>query len=158
MKSARAKRTKITPCVFLNYSAKLFRQPRGLEPRERQMRRKGPLFARDAQFFRSSVDIGRESLQIRRRHNARPEDPRMFFVGKETESTKIQSDEVLTPHAGKCPANACELCFWHFTDEFQRYVQIFQPHPAGLRRDRAKGLLQAGEVFPNRGGNLQRDE
>src|SRR5207249_11035408 len=98
MKFATVQGTEIALRVFLDRRAKFFRQPGRLKPRQRQMWGKRALFTRDAQFFCGSVDISRQSLQVRRRNNACPENAWMFFVGKETEPAKIQSDELLRPH------------------------------------------------------------
>src|SRR6266568_9074026 len=100
MELAGAKRTKIPRRVFLNRGAKFFRQSRTLKPRERQMRRKRLLFPRHAKVLRGLLDILRQSFQIRRSFNARPENARMFFVGKTAEPVKIERDGLIGPHAG----------------------------------------------------------
>src|SRR5260370_25045822 len=120
MKLVGAQRSKIARRVFPDHGAKFFRQPGRFESRERQVRRKGPLFTRDAKFLRTVVDIGSQGLQIRRRLDARPENARMFIVGEEAESAKIECDSSISAHAAESAANSCEVCFRHFSNEFQR--------------------------------------
>src|SRR6266581_154119 len=130
MELAGAKRTKIPRRVFLNRGAKFFRQSRTLKPRERQMRRKRPLFPRNAKLFGDPVDVRCQSFQISRSFNARPENARMFFVGEKAEPAKIERDGLIGPHAGESSSNGGELCFGHLPNEFERHVQIFRTHPA----------------------------
>src|SRR2546430_17488163 len=155
MKFAGAQRTKIARYFSLNHRTKFFLQPWRLEPRKRQMRRKGSLFRRNAEFLCSPVNISCQSLQVRRSFNARPENARMFFVWKKAESTKFQRDGLLGPHFCKRSANAGEFCLRCFTDKFERHVQIFGPHPFSLWRDRAKGMEQVRYVLSDRLGHLQ---
>src|SRR3979409_2492014 len=95
MKLIGTERTKCASHVFPDRCAKFFCQPRWLEARECQMRREWPLFPRDANFLRGHVDIGRQSFQIRRSLDARPESARMLIVGKEAESAKIEREGVI---------------------------------------------------------------
>src|SRR5229473_136639 len=158
MKLAGAQRTKLARRVFLNRRAKFFRQARWLEPRERQMRRKRPLFTRDAEFFRGPIDIGGKSFQIRRSLDPRPENARVFFVGEKPDSAKIERDRLLRTHASKSVSNGREFCFRHFPDEFKRHMKILRTYPARLRRDPAKRLDQRREISPHHSRNLQRDK
>src|SRR5260370_37631048 len=130
-----SQRTKIAPRVFLDRGAKLFRKPRRLEPRQRQMRRERPLFPRNAKFFRGLFDFRRQDFQIRRSLNTRPENARMFLVREKTESTKIKWDGFIGARTGQSASNGGEFCFGHFTNEFQRHVKIFWTQPPRLRRD-----------------------
>src|ERR1700686_1665663 len=120
MKLTRAQRSKFSHFVFLDRGAKFFRQPGRLESRQRQMRRKRPLFARDAKFFRGAVDISRQVFQIRRSLDAGPENARAFFVWEKAESAKIERDDLMGAGAGQSAANGRELCFRSFTNEFKR--------------------------------------
>src|SRR5260370_19671059 len=117
-------RSKIARRVFPDHGAKFLRQPGRFESRERQVRRKGPLFTRDAKFFRAVVDIGRQSFQIRRRLDARPENARMFIVGKKTESAKIECNGLIGARGSESVPNGRELWFPRFTNEFDRHVKI----------------------------------
>src|SRR5207302_1515948 len=88
-----------------------FRQLGRLEPRERQVRRKRPLFARDAKFFRGTVDFGRQSFQIRRSLDAGPENARAFLVGEKAEPAKINCCGLIGVHAGERTANGTPRSF-----------------------------------------------
>src|SRR5712692_5089713 len=105
MKLTCAERTKITRRVFLDRGAKFFRQPGRLEPRERQMRRKRPLFTRDAKSYRGLIDIGRQNCQIWRSLDAGPENAGMFFVGEKAEPAKIERDGLTGARTGESAAN-----------------------------------------------------
>src|SRR5260370_11124001 len=158
MKLTGAERSKIACRVFPDRGAKFFRRPGRFEPRERQVRRKRPMFTRDAKFFHGAVDVGRKHFQIRRSLDAGPENARMLIVGEKAESAKIESDGLLRAHAGESAANRSEFCFGHLTNKFERHVKILRAHPAGLRRDRAERLEQGPEIFSHRGGKLHRDK
>src|SRR5260370_20058874 len=138
-----AERSKIARRVFMDRGAKFLRRRRRLEPRERQVRREWPLFTRDAKFFRAVLDIGRQSFQIRRCLEARPEYARMLIVGEEAESAKIECDGLIGARAGESAANGCEFCFRRFTNEFQRHVKILRTHPA---RDRKSTRLNSSHT------------
>src|SRR5260370_14962699 len=99
MKLTGAEHSKIARHVFPDRGAKFFRQPGRLEPRERQVRRKRPLFTRDAKFFHGAVDIARKRFQIRRSLDAGPKNARMLIVREKAESAKIERDRLLGAHA-----------------------------------------------------------
>ncbi len=90
-----AQRSKSSHFVLPDRGTKFFRQSRRFESRQRQMRRKRPLFARDAKFFRGAVDIERQVFQIRRSLDAGPENARMFFIGEKAESAKIDRNGLI---------------------------------------------------------------
>src|ERR1700687_1129675 len=98
------------------------------------MRRKRPLFARDAKFFRGAVDISHQVFQIWRSLDAGPENARMFFVGEKAESAKIERDGLIGACAGESVSNSREFSFRHFTNEFERHVKILRTPPACLWR------------------------
>src|SRR6267143_1834689 len=129
MKLIGAERTKFAPHIFPDRVAKFFRQPGWFEARECQMRREWPLFPRDAKFFRGTVDICRQSFQIRRSLDARPENARMLIVGKEAETAKTERDGLIEARPGQSASNGREFCFRHFTNEFERHVKILRTHP-----------------------------
>src|SRR5207244_13589791 len=105
MKLTSAERTKLARRVLLNRGAKFLRQPGRPESREGQMRRKRPLFPRDAKSFRGLVDSGREGLQIPRSLDARPENARMFFVGEKAQTAKPESNRSIDAHGGERAPN-----------------------------------------------------
>src|SRR2546429_3399945 len=96
-----AERTKLSCRIFLDRGAKFFRQLGRLEPRERQVRRKRPLFTRDAKFFHRAVDFGRQSFQIRRSLDTRPENARAFFVGEKAEPAKLECNRLVGARGGE---------------------------------------------------------
>src|ERR1700675_176434 len=102
-----AERTKLARPVFLDREAKFIWQPGRLKPRERQVRRKRPLFARHAKFFHRALDIGRQSFQIRRSLDAGPENARAFFVGEEAESAKIECYGLIGARTDERTASGC---------------------------------------------------
>src|SRR5260370_42323667 len=126
-------RTKTARLVFLNRSTKSSRKPRRIEPRKRQMRRKRSLLPRDATLFHSVFDFCRQEFQIRRGLDPCPEDARMLFVREKTESTKIERNQLLRTYPGQSVSNGAGFCFRHFTDEFQRHMEILFAHPANCR-------------------------
>src|SRR5713226_1897758 len=132
MKLTGAQRTKFARSVPLDRGAKFFRQPGRLKPRERQMRGKRPLSPRDAKCSHSLVDIGRQSYQIRRSLDAGPENARMFVVRKKAQPAKIERDGLIGAHTGESATNGSKFRLLHFTDEFERHVQILRMHPASL--------------------------
>src|SRR6267154_709439 len=144
--------------MFVNRAAKLLRKPGRLEPRKRQMRREGPLFPRNANLFHSVFDFCSQEFQIRRGLDPCPEDARVLFVEKKTESTKIECHGLFGAHTGQSASDGAGFCLRHFNDEFQRHVKILRTHPASSQRNRAKGFEQVREALSHRGGNLQRNE
>src|SRR5258708_29768923 len=128
MKLTGGERAKIARRVFLDRGAKFLRRPGRLDPRESQMRRKWPLFAGDAQFFRGLVDIGRQGFQIRRSLDPRPENARMLIVGEIAEPAKIESDGLIGACGGEGASNGAEFCFRHFANEFERIVKSLATH------------------------------
>src|SRR5713226_6110006 len=130
MKLPGVQRTKFARSVPLDRGAKFFRQPGRLKPRERQMRGKRPLSPRYAKCSHGLFDIGRQSYQIRRSLDAGPENARMFVVRKKAQPAKIERHGLIGAHTGESATNSDEFCFGHFTDEFERHVQILRTHPA----------------------------
>src|SRR5437879_11623413 len=101
------------------------------------MRRKHPLFPWNPHLFHGRLDIGCQTLDVRRSLDAGPETARVFFVGKESEAAKFQTHQLIGPHASERASNGDQFRFRNFADEFERYVEILGPYPASLRRNLA---------------------
>src|SRR5260370_29617747 len=104
------------------------------------MRRKRPLFKRDAKFFRGLVDIGRQSFRVRGSLDSSPKNARVFFVGEKTKSAKIERNALIGARTGKRTSNAGEVCFRHFSDEFERPVKILRAPPATCQQHSSDGM------------------
>src|SRR5260370_8541462 len=93
------------------------------------MRRKCPLFPRDAKLFHRLFDRGCKSLQVRRSVDASPENERMFFVRKEPEPPKSHGHGLTEPNPPNPASNPPNFRSQTPPTQFQLHLNILPTPP-----------------------------